>query len=192
MLMRELPGRVSTLQHRRKYGVDFEIKVDTQRTSPRCVYGRRDVAYTSPSPAPSVMIDIPQLLENSKTIAVVGLSPRETRTSHKIAKYLQKAGYRIVPINPHRDELLGEVSYPTVDAVPDEVQIDIVDIFRRPQFTADVVRDVVRRKERTGDAPVVWTQIGVSSSEAEQLAGEAGLDYVRNRCTLVEHSRLER
>ncbi len=138
------------------------------------------------------MVDIPELLKNSRTIAVVGLSPRETRTSHKIARYLQKVGYRIVPINPHRDELLGEVSYPSVEAVPDEIQIDIVDIFRRPQFTVDVVRDVLRRKERTGNAPVVWTQIGVSSPEAEKLAVDAGLGYVRNRCTLVEHSRLER
>ncbi len=136
------------------------------------------------------MTEIHTILKDARTIAVVGLSAHAARTSHKIADYLKKAGYRIVPVNPHHDVLLDEKSYPSVDAIPDEIEVDIVDVFRKPQFMADVVRDVIKRKERTGRRPVIWSQIGVSSEEAEQLARANDLPYVRNRCTLVEHSLL--
>jgi predicted CoA-binding protein len=135
------------------------------------------------------MPDIPEILTNAKTIAVIGLSPDPSRTSHKIAHYLQEAGYRIIPINPHRDGILGEECYPSLIDVPDSITLDIVDVFRRPQFMVDIVREAIDRRDRSGNNPVVWTQIGVSSFDAEKLAEEAGIPYVRNRCTLVEHSR---
>lgn len=136
------------------------------------------------------MPDVEFILSNAKSIAVVGLSPRPTRTSHKIARYLQQVGYRIIPVNPFHQEILGAKSYPSLDAIPDSETIDIVDIFRRPQHTVEVVRDAIKRKERTGRSPVIWTQIGVSSPEAEALATSNGFEYVRNRCTLVVHSSL--
>lgn len=129
-------------------------------------------------------------LQEATTIAVVGCSPRSTRTSHRIARYLQRAGYTVIPVNPHRDELLDTTCYPDVQSIPEDVQIDIVNVFRRPEHTADMVRDAIARAEKTGRQPVVWTQIGVSSMEAEQLAQEAGLPYVRNRCIMVEHGRI--
>lgn len=135
-------------------------------------------------------MDIKSILENAKTIAVVGCSPRSSRTSHRIAQYLQERGYKIVPINPHHDELLGEPCYPNLDSIPDNVEIDIVDIFRRPQFTLEVVNDAILRSIRTGHKPVIWTQIGVHSQEAQRAAEEAGFEYVANRCTLVEHGRV--
>ena len=135
-------------------------------------------------------MDIAELLRRTRTIAVVGLSPRSTRTSYKIAVYLQEAGYTIVPVNPHRDELLGERAYPSLLDIPDSISLDLVDVFRRPEFMEGVVREAIARRDRSGNNPVIWTQIGVSSFEAEELANEAGIPYIRNRCTLVEHSRL--
>ncbi|MFP4228160.1 MAG: CoA-binding protein, partial [Salinivenus sp.] len=112
------------------------------------------------------------------------------RTSHKIARYLQHRGYRIVPVNPNYDEVLGEPCYPDLPSVPSDVEIDVVDIFRAPQHTADMVRSAIERMKQTGQRPVIWTQLGVSSSEAEELAAEADLPYVRNRCLKVAYDRL--
>ncbi len=139
--------------------------------------------------------DFRTLLEDADTIAVVGCSATPTRTSHKIATYMQDRGYRIVPVNPNYDEVLGETCYPDLPSIPSDVEIDIVDIFRRPEHTADMVRTAIERVEQTGQAdtsagPVIWTQRGVSSSEAEQLAAEAGLPYVRNRCIKVVYDRV--
>jgi predicted CoA-binding protein len=134
--------------------------------------------------------DLRSVLESAQTIAVVGCSAQPMRTSHKIARYMQERGYRIVPVNPNYDEVLGEPCYPDLPSVPEDVQIDIVDIFRAPQHTADMVRTAVERNEKTGEDPVIWTQLGVSSTEAEELAAEADLPYVRNRCIKVAYDRL--
>jgi hypothetical protein len=121
----------------------------------------------------------------------VGCSADSSRTSHQIAAYLQRHGYRILPVNPTYDEILGEPCVPSLLDVPDDVTVDIVDIFRRSEHTAAMVRDAVRYAEATGTRPVVWTQLNVSSDEAEQIAAAAGLPYVRNRCIKVEHARHE-
>ncbi len=134
--------------------------------------------------------DLQSVLESARTIAVVGCSARPTRTSHKIARYMQDRGYRIVPVNPNYDEVLGEPCHPDLPSVPADVSIDIVDIFRAPRHTAEMVRTAIERTEETGERPVLWTQLGVSSPEAEALAAEAGLPYVRNRCIKIAYDRL--
>ncbi|MFB6278643.1 MAG: CoA-binding protein [Salinibacter sp.] len=134
--------------------------------------------------------DFRTLLDDADTIAVVGCSATPTRTSYKIARYLQERGYRIVPVNPNYDEVLGETCYPDLPSVPADVEIDIVDIFRAPKHTAEMVRTAIERMEETGRQPVLWTQLGVSTSEAKALAGDAGLPYVRNRCVKIEYDRL--
>jgi predicted CoA-binding protein len=134
--------------------------------------------------------DLRTVLDDAETIAVVGCSATPTRTSHKIAKYMQARGYRIVPVNPNYDEVLGEPCYPDLPSIPADVTIDIVDIFRAPEHTADMVRSALDRISQTGEQPVIWTQRGVSSSEAEALAAEAGLPYVRNRCIKVAYDRV--
>lgn len=134
--------------------------------------------------------DFHTVLDTAETIAVVGCSATPTRTSHKIARYMQERGYRIVPVNPNYDEVLGEPCYPDLPSVPADVEIDIVDIFRAPQHTANMVRSAIERVEETGNRPLIWTQRGVSSSEAEEAAEEAGLPYVRNRCVKIEYDRL--
>ena len=134
--------------------------------------------------------DLHTVLESAHVIAVVGCSGITSRTSYKIARYMQNRGYRIVPVNPNYDEILGETCYPDLPSIPEDITIDVVDIFRRPQHTADMVRTAIERMKQTGQRPVVWTQLGVSSSEAEELAAEANLPYVRNRCIKVAYDRL--
>lgn len=134
--------------------------------------------------------DLRSVLESAQVIAVVGCSGKERRTSHKIARYMQSRGYRIVPVNPHYDEVLGEPCYPDLPSVPSDVEIDVVDIFRAPKHAADMVRSAIERTKHTGRRPVIWTQLGVSSTEAESLAADADLPYVRNRCLKVAYDRL--
>jgi predicted CoA-binding protein len=134
-------------------------------------------------------MDLKAALEGARTVAVVGCSPRATRTSHRIARYLQDAGYVVVPINPHHDELLGVPCYPDLLHIPEDTEIDIVNVYRQPRFTEGVVQDAVDRNERTGERPLVWTQLGVSSRAAQELAAEHDLPYVANRCIMVEHAR---
>ncbi len=134
--------------------------------------------------------DLRSVLESAQAIAVVGCSGNPDRTSHKIARYMKHRGYRIVPVNPNYDEVLGEPCYPDLPSIPPDIEIDVVDIFRRPQHTADMVRTAIERTKQTGQRPVIWTQLGVSSSEAEELAADAQLPYVRNRCIKVAYDRL--
>jgi hypothetical protein len=136
------------------------------------------------------MVDLKQILASARTIAVVGCSNRPGRTSYNIARYLQQVGYRVVPINPTIAEALGEQAWPNLAAVPATLRLDVVNVFRRPQYTAGVVAEALERIHQTGEHLTVWTQLGVSSQEAEQLSAEAGLPYVANRCILIEHQRL--
>ncbi len=134
--------------------------------------------------------ELRSILESAKTIAVVGCSDRPDRTSYAISRYLESVGYEVIPVNPNHSSCAGNECYPDLLSIPEDVRIDLVDIFRNPRYTADMVRIAVERAEETGEKPVIWTQIGVSSKEAERLAKKAGLPYVKNRCTMVEHSRL--
>lgn len=133
--------------------------------------------------------EIRDILATAKTIAVVGCSDRPSRTSYTIYKYLKEHGYAVIPVNPNHSECDQDKAYPDLLSIPEDTRIDIVTIFRNPRFTADMVEVAVRRSSETGEKPVIWTQIGVSSPEADELAREAGLQYVKNRCIMVEHSR---
>ncbi len=126
---------------------------------------------------------IAELLRTSHTIAVVGLSSRRTRPSYGVSEYMQSAGYRIIPVNPQETEVLGERCYPNLDAVPEH--IDIVDIFRRPEFVPEIVEAAIRL-----GAKAVWMQEGVVHEDAARVAREAGLTVVMDRCILKEHRKL--
>jgi len=132
---------------------------------------------------------IKEILEESETVAIIGCSEKEYRTSHHIASYLQQNGYRIIPINPDYDEILGEKVYDTLLDVPDDVTIDIADIFRNKEYTAEMVDQIIDFSKSTGQQLVVWTQLDVSSDEAEQKAKEAELTYIKNKCMMVEHEK---
>ena len=162
-------------------GIETEYKLMVQRYS-----AIRKAEITGPEEG---MADLKEILEDAKTIAVVGCSSNPAKPSHRIAEYMKEAGYTIIPVNPKYDEVHCERCYPDLASIPPDVRIDIVNIFRRPQYTADMVRQVLERVKATGEKPVIWTQLGVSSQEAERLATEAGLTYVSNRCIMVEYGR---
>jgi uncharacterized protein len=123
---------------------------------------------------------IAQLLKHSKNIAVVGLSRNPLRPSHGVSAYMQTHGYRIIPVNPKIDECLGERAYPSLLDVPEK--IDIVDIFRRPEFVEEIVDQAIQLK-----VPAVWMQEGVIHEEAAKKARKAGIFVVMDRCILKEH-----
>lgn len=122
------------------------------------------------------------LLEQSRVIAVVGLSHKPHRPSYGVAAYLQKAGYRIIPVNPNEEEVLGEKSYARLENVP--VKVDIVDIFRRPEAVPPLVESAIAIGARA-----VWMQEGVVHEEAARRARQAGLEVVMDRCLLKEHAK---
>lgn len=130
--------------------------------------------------------DINKALKQAKTVAVVGCSPNPYRTSNYAAKYLMDRGYKVLPVNPGHDEILGVKCYRSLDKISESITIDIVNVFRNSAHTEGVVEEVIDWKEKTGQNPVVWTQLDVSSPEAEEKAKEAGLPYIRNRCIMVE------
>ncbi len=130
------------------------------------------------------MDEIKEIFENVKTIAVVGLSPNPVKDSHKVAKYLQSVGYKIVPIYPKEDKILGEKVYRSLQEIPFEV--DMVDIFRKPAALPPIVQAAIDR----GDVKVVWFQAGIVNNEAAKMAKDAGLTVVQNRCTMIDHKVL--
>lgn len=129
------------------------------------------------------MKQIAELLHSSRTIAVVGLSSKRYRPSYGVAEYLQRSGYRIIPVNPLEREVLGERAYPDLDAVPDGV--DIVDIFRRSEFVPEIVEAAIRK-----GAKAVWMQEDVYHEAAARRAEQAGLIVIMDRCILKDHRRL--
>ncbi|MGH9719427.1 MAG: CoA-binding protein [Bryobacteraceae bacterium] len=129
------------------------------------------------------MPDIPTLLRSARTIAVVGLSSKPFRPSFGVSQYMQRAGYRIIPVNPTIAEALGERSYQDLESIPEPV--DIVDIFRRSEFAGPIVDAAIRI-----GAKAVWMQEGVIDEEAAGRARAAGLFVVMDRCILKEHRRL--
>ena len=123
------------------------------------------------------------ILREGKTIAVVGLSPRPERDSHLVAKYLKEQGYRIIPVNPMVDEVLGEKSYPDLKAIPERV--DVVDVFRKAEDVLPIVDQAIDI-----GASAVWMQLGIVNEAAAARAREAGLGVVMDLCMLIEHKRM--
>ncbi len=135
--------------------------------------------------------EIEDILSRSKTVAVVGLSRSPEKDSYRVAYYLQSRGYKIVPINPVADEILGERSYRSLQELPDELKrsIDVVDIFRPSEDVPAIVNQVVEIRRQFGKPNAVWMQLGIVNETAAQQAREAGLKVVMNRCMEIEHRR---
>jgi predicted CoA-binding protein len=128
-----------------------------------------------------------RILKRSHTIAVVGLSANWYRPSYFAAKYMRDHGYRIIPVNPTYDEVMGERCYPGLVAAKEAsaTSVDIVDCFRRPEEIVPIARDAIAI-----GAQVLWMQLGIRNDEAAKLASDAGLEVVMNRCVKIEHARL--
>ncbi|MCS7181996.1 MAG: CoA-binding protein [Thermoanaerobaculum sp.] len=125
------------------------------------------------------------LLSATRTVAVVGLSTSPEKDSHRVAAYLQQQGYRIIPVNPNAQKILGERAYPSLDQVPPELQVDVVDIFRPPEFIPAIVEQAIARGVKG-----VWMQKGLAHNAAANRARAAGIVVVMDRCMMVEHRRL--
>jgi predicted CoA-binding protein len=123
---------------------------------------------------------IGQLLSRARAIAVVGLSSDPMRPSFGVSQYMQRKGYRIIPVNPNESTVLGEKAYGTLSEIPEKV--DLVDVFRRPEFVPEIVDEAIRLK-----VPSVWLQEGVIHNAAAQKARDAGITVVMDRCILKEH-----
>lgn len=123
---------------------------------------------------------IEKLLQDSRTIAVVGLSPRPERASHEVALYLQQHGYRIIPVNPSAETILGEKAYPRLEDIPEPV--DIVDVFRKAEDTPPIAEAAVRM-----GAKCLWLQLGIENEVSQAIAETGGLVYVSDRCIKIEH-----
>jgi predicted CoA-binding protein len=128
------------------------------------------------------MADTADILRNYRIIAVVGISPNPMRPSYGVSNYMKRSGYRIIPVNPGHREVLGEKCYPSLDEVPEP--IEIVNVFRRSEHVPPVVDAAIRK-----GAKVVWLQEGIVNDEAADKARAAGLQVVQNRCILKEHRR---
>jgi len=129
--------------------------------------------------------NIRRILVEKEVIAVVGLSANWWRPSFFAAKYMQDHGYRIIPVNPNYEEILGETCYPSLEVIPKDVGVEIVDVFQKPEAATNVAKSALAI-----GAKVLWLQIGVINEEAKQLAENGGLDVVMNRCVKIEHGRL--
>ena len=126
-----------------------------------------------------------QKILNLKKVAVVGMSKNSSKAAHYVPKYLSENGYDVTPVNPTTDEILGKKSYSSVSEIDDE--IDIVDVFRPSDQVLPVIEEAIKKKPK-----VIWLQEGIHNPEAEELAKNAGIEVVFNRCMLAEHQRLLR
>jgi predicted CoA-binding protein len=136
--------------------------------------------------------EIEEILTKHKTVAVVGLSREPDKDSHRVSAYLKAHGFRIIPVNPFTDEVLGEKSYKSLLDIPPEIQktIKVVDIFRPSEDVPPIVEQAIKLKALYGTLQVVWMQLGVVNEQAAEAAKKAGLTVVMNRCMMVEHSLL--
>ena len=128
--------------------------------------------------------EIKELLTTSKNIAIVGLSPNPQKDSHQVGKYLQEAGYKIFPIYPKEDTILGEKVYKSLEDIDE--QIDIVDVFRKPS----VVPQILEQMKKKEGIKALWLQIGIVNNEAAKKAKELGYVVVQNKCTKIEHQKM--
>ena len=126
-----------------------------------------------------------KILNEYRIVAIVGLSPDPSRPSHRVAKYLDRHGFRVIPVNPDAQEILGKRSYPDMSSVPEP--IEIVDLFRRSEEVMPIVDEAIKI-----GAKVVWMQEGVINEEAASMARDAGLLVVMNKCMFKEHQRLNK
>ena len=127
--------------------------------------------------------DIKDILENAKTIAILGLSLKPDRASNEVARYLKDHGYRIIPVRPGQKEILGQRTYATLDDIKENV--DIVDVFRNPEQILPHAHEAIRMQPK-----VFWMQLGIENQEVASFLVKAGIDVVMNKCIKIEHGRL--
>ena len=136
--------------------------------------------------------NVKEILTKYTSVAVVGASRDPSKDSNRVAQYLQSQGFRIIPVNPSADEVLGEKCYKSLLEIPTDVQktIEIVDVFRPSEETSAIAEQTVKMKELFDKPYVVWMQLGIINEQAAEMARLAGITVVMNRCMMHEHSKL--
>jgi predicted CoA-binding protein len=136
--------------------------------------------------------EIKEILTKYKTVAVVGLSREPDKDSYRVSSYLKEHGFRIIPVNPFADEVLGEKSYKSLLDIPVEIQktIEIVDVFRPAKDVLPIVEQAIKLKKMHGRLAVVWMQLGIVNEQAAEAAKKAALTVVMNKCMMIEHRHL--
>ena len=134
---------------------------------------------------------IQEILKKYKTVAVIGLSRELGKDSHRVSAYLKNHGFRIIPLNPFADEVLGEKSYKSLLDIPPEIQktIEVVDIFRPSKDVPLIVEHAIKLKAMYGKLHVIWMQLGIVNEQAAEAAEKAGLIVVMDKCMMIEHKR---
>jgi predicted CoA-binding protein len=135
--------------------------------------------------------EIREILKKYKTVAVVGLSREPGKDSHRVSAYLKQHGFRVIPVNPFADEVLGEKSYKSLLDIPAEIQktIEVIDIFRPSKDVPPIVEQAIKLKAMHGKPYVVWMQLGIVNEQAAEAAKKAGLTVVMDKCMMIEHKR---
>jgi Predicted CoA-binding protein len=185
-VMEVMELRPAYVLHLRQPDPGAPYRVEARLLAGDRVLDRQETTVRIPEPI-TVQDDetLRRILREARVIAVVGLSADPERPSHQVASYLQRQGYRIIPVNPTIPEVLGEPSYPDLLSVPEPV--DVVDVFRPARYVPEIVEQAIAK-----GAKVIWMQLGVIHFEAAQRAREAGLLVVMDRCMKIEHQRLLR
>jgi predicted CoA-binding protein len=137
--------------------------------------------------------EIKEILTKYRTVAVIGLSREPGKDSYRVSAYLKKHGFRIIPVNPFADEVLGEKSYKSLLEIPREIQktVEVVDVFRPAKDVLPIVEQATKLKKMFGKPCVVWMQLGIVNEQAAEVARKAGLIVVMDKCMMVEHQHLE-
>lgn len=133
-------------------------------------------------------VELRELLKESRTIAVVGLSPNPARPSNSVSRYMQRSGYKIVPVNPGHDEILGEKCYRTLSDAAGEHDIDIVDVFRRSEHCGSIVDEALALRPKP---KLIWLQLGIVDHDAQERAAAGGVPFIMDHCLAIEYGRLK-
>lgn len=128
------------------------------------------------------------ILTKYKKVAVYGMSTNPEKAAHGIPKFMLNAGLTVYPVNPRAEEILEQKSYPSIMDV--EGEIEILNVFKRSEDTPDVIREAIARKEAKGDVKAIWLQLGIANEESKKLAEDAGIEYIEDKCIMVEYGRL--
>ena len=136
------------------------------------------------------MQKIKEILKNAKNIAVIGASNNPVKAAHRIPKYLQDEGYNIIPVNPNHNEILGVKSYPKLTDIPEEIEIDIVNVFRPSKEIIKILPDIIARYDKNQDIKLLWLQEGIHSKEAAEEARKRGIEFIQGFCIYKFHAAL--
>jgi len=138
---------------------------------------------------PSKTISPVEVLKEKKIVAVVGASKNPDKEAHKVPLYLREHGYRIIPINPTTDSILGEKAYPSLLDIPDEIakKIEVIDVFRPSEELPDIAAQTIELGRRVGKKYVFWAQLGLENERAKEMLLKEGLKYIMNSCMMAEH-----